>query len=383
MGVKYRILISNAETRKAFDIISILKAAFSGIGLILGDVEGTNCSSHHLKFLFCEDVERLRVSDETLFVNDLDYIAEKYKNEKIVFMPEEEETIALFYVYLRKKGERNFVFLLPEEHVFNTLRNKGELNAYCAKQGLSAPAYYDVRELSGLTADKYPILLKPCIGSGSEGQIRLYKPEHLTDDVMKVVNERPYLAQELIGYGHDVKGAFYLYDDCGMVNAYTHERIRTSPSTGGVTVFSRLTHEQDVISEGKEILDKIGWKGLIMLEFLYDEKDDKYKVIEANPRVWGSIMLSEFGGSHLLTNYVRRCIGDPLVCEFREGECYIRWFFPVDVLNYLKRLGRIRRFWEFKNTCFINWSYASKKSAIRFNLWNLFCLKNIKRFLRK
>ena len=120
-----------------------------------------------------------------------------------------------------------------------------------------------------------------------------------------------------------------------------------------------------------------------MLEFLYDQKAGRYKVIEANPRAWGSIMLSEYGGSHLLTNYVRSCIGEPLVIDHKDGDCYIRWFFPVDVLNYLKSFGRIKGFWNLKNTCFINWSYARRLSAIRFNFHNLFQLKNLKRFLRK
>ena len=328
-------------------------------------------------------MESLRIDSESVFIEDLKAVSEKYYEDKIVFLPMEEKTVAFFYSFLNSYGPRNFVFLLPEEQVFTTLRNKGELNQYCANNGLSAPEFFSVPQLDNLPTEKYPILLKPCVGSGSEGQYRLYKPEDYTPEIKEMVNSKPYLAQELIGNGHDVKGAFYLYDKNGYVDAYTHERIRTSPPTGGVTVLSRLTHDQDVIEEGKKILDTIGWQGLIMLEFLYDQKTGKYKVIEANPRVWGSIMLSEYGGSRLLTNYIRSCIGVSLTSERKEGNCFIRWFFPVDLLNYLKSLGRIKDFWNFKDTCFINWSYAPKTSAILFNFHNLFQLKNLKRFLRK
>lgn len=379
----HRILISNAETRKAFDVTSMLSFTFSDIPLIAGDAECSRSSGRRLRKMFHCDVETLRVSGDDIFIEDLIAISRKYTDDKIIFLPIEEETVALFYTFLRKHGAMNFVYLLPNENVFNTLKNKKELNLYCAENGLSAPAFYQISELDCLPAEKYPILLKPCEGSGSEGQFRLYAPEDFNSSVKAAVSKQPYIAQELIGNGHDVKGAFYLYDENGFVDAYTHQRIRTSPPAGGVTVLSKLTHEQDVISEGKKILDKIGWQGLIMLEFLYDEKEGKNKVIEANPRIWGSIMLSEYGGSHLLANYVRSCMGTPLITEHKSGDCYIRWFFPVDILSYIRRLGRIKGFWQFKNTCYINWSYASKASAIRFNFYNLFRLKNLKRFFRK
>ena len=82
-----------------------------------------------------------------------------------------------------------------------------------------------------------------------------------------------------------------------------------------------------------KILDKAGWNGLVMLEFLLDERTGKYKVIEANPRVWGSIMLSEFSGRNLLSNYVRLCMNQSPLFNYRTEETYIRWFFPVDVLH--------------------------------------------------
>lgn len=379
----YILLVSDAETRKAFDIISILKTAFPKVKIILGDIKGSLKSSRHLKTLFNCNVETLRVSQSYSFVSDLELISSKYETDKIVFLPIEEHSVAFFYKFLNQYGNRNFKYILPSEDIFDTLRNKGKLNTYCSKEGLSAPEFYNTSVLRDLDKNSYPILLKPCVGSGSEGQYRLYSPNDLTTEIFREVNAKPYLAQELIGNGHDVKGAFYLYDENGFVDAYTHERIRTSPPSGGVTVLSKLSSNQDIINEGKMILDRVGWKGLIMLEFLFDEKKNKYKIIEANPRAWGSIMLSEFGGTHILTNYVRLCTGEPLQKGNHTGDVYIRWLFPVDVLNYVKKLGRIPGFWNFENTCFINWSYASISSAIKFNLWNLFKMKNLKRFFRK
>jgi len=379
----YRILVPNAETRKAFDIISIFTSLFPDIPILFGNTEGTPSMKRKLEWVFKADNEILRTNDKVMCVEDFNDISNKYKDDKIIFVPVEETTILHFFQYVKKYGKQNYVYILPSEKVYNTIRDKKSLNEYCAENKLSSPIHYTIAEIDTLTPEQYPILLKPCIGSGSEGQFRLYKPDDYTKKIREEVSKKYYFAQELISNGHDVQGTFYLYNNGLLIEAYSHERLRTSPPTGGVTVLSKFNINNDLIAEGKKILDKIGWNGLIMLEFLFDNKTKKYKVIEANPRIWGSIMLSEYSGRNLLTNYVRLCMGDKAVVNYRNDNTYIRWLFPMDLLNFIKKFGRIHDFWSFKNTCFINWSYASRKSAIRFNLFYLFNIKNIKRFLRR
>ena len=163
-----------------------------------------------------------------------------------------------------------------------------------------------------------------------------------------------------------------------MIGAYTHKRIRTSPEEGGVTVLSSLNENPQLIEQGKKLLEFAGWEGLIMLEYIYDERSGEYKLIEANPRSWGSIMLSEYCGANLLSNYIRVCLGKEIVAPEMKKEAYIRWLFPMDLLNWVKKKGKMKGFWNFKNTCFINWTYARKDSALFFILASVFNLHNLK-----
>ncbi len=378
----YRILVPDALTRKAFDIISIISKQFKDIPLIIGMSQKTVWDKLHLDILYKGEVELLRTNRISPFVADLKCISEKYSDDKIIFIPGEEETVSLFYEFLNKYGVSNFVYLLPNQRVFELLRNKRTLNEYCLKHGVQAPKCYTIEELKSLSEDAYPLLLKPSVGSGGKGIYRLYKSCDLTLEIYEKVTRESYTVQELIENGRDVKGAFYLYDT-KLIGFYAHERIRTSPPDGGVTVFSKSIHDERLLSEGRKLLDDLHWKGLIMLEFLYDSKTDSYKIIEANPRIWGSILLSEYCGERLLTNYVNICLGRSFEKEDSIQTRYIRWFFPVDLLNYIKTGFSIAGFWSFKNTCFINWTYANKLSAIYYNLISLFRLKNIQRFFRK
>ena len=129
----------------------------------------------------------------------------------------------------------------------------------------------------------------------------------------------------------------------------------------------------------------MNWSGLAMIEFLYDRKTDSFKIIEVNPRVWGSIMLSEFCESNMIENYIRLSVGCNLIESTAKQGKFIRWLFPWDVLLFLKRKGKISNFWEFnlKNTCYINFSYAPWCRGFLFLIFNIISFDNIKKFFKK
>ena len=367
------ILLTDVQYRKEFDNISIIKKLFPKEHLILGTTKGK---------LFCRlaygrcAVENLRTENgKGAFFEDFKALLQKFMQDKIVYFPGEEQTTDYVVDYIDKYGQGNIVSLLPSYTMYQLFRNKRTLNHYCIENGFPAPKEYQVEDLPNV---KYPVLLKPEIGSGSHGQYRLYKKEDYTDEVKEALAQQPYLIQELLPNGKDVQGGFFLCHEGKVIGAYTHKRIRTSPEEGGVTVLSCLNDNPQLIEHGKALLEHAGWEGLIMLEYIYDERSGEYKLIEANPRSWGSIMLSEYSGAKLLSNYIRICLGQKSEEPDMKKEAYIRWFFPMDLLNWIKKKGKIKNFWNFKNTCVINWTYARKDRALLFTLMSIFNMHNLK-----
>lgn len=377
-----RILISDVFLRKAFDVISILRKEFPANILLLGIPRISSKWDNLFSYLSYGAIEKvsLRTNVKENFYFDLKVIVEKYKDDEIVYIPVEEKTTDFFINYVTEYGCQNLIYLLPSNWLYQTFRNKESLNKYCLDKGFSAPRMYP---LSQIGVSDYPILLKPAIGSGSRGIIRLFSSKDFTDEVQKIIHKEAYLAQELLPDGKEVHGAFFLCDSGRVVGAYTHKRIRTVPEEGGVTVLSQMDNDQKLISQGSQLLEEVGWSGLIMLEYLYDSKTNSYKLIEANPRLWGSIMLSEFGGAYLLTNYVRLCLCVPCKIPVINTDHLIRWFFPMDIIGYIKRFGRIVCFWNFKNTCFINWSYARKDRALSFLFFSIFNTNNFLKLVKR
>lgn len=373
------ILITDVQYRKAFDIISIMKKAFPQEHFVLGTTKG--------KFIcrLCygkADVMRLRTEGgKEAFEEDFKILLARYAGDELIYVPVEENTTDLFVDYVTDNDiPCKLTYLLPSAELYKQFRNKERLNRYCLKSGFPAPRIYEIDELAQA---EYPVILKPTIGSGSHGIMRLMTANELTDEVRESLKKERYVAQELIPNGKDVHGAFFLCKEGKVVGAYTHQRIRTVPEEGGVTVLSRMQYEESLIKQGAELLESVTWNGLVMLEYLWDERTKTYKVIEANPRLWGSIMLSEYGGAYLLTNYVRLCLGEPVKEPAVDRDRYIRWLFPMDLVNLLKKKFKMPGFWNFKNQCFINWTYARKDRAMWFILFSIFNMDNVKKLLAR
>lgn len=375
-----RLLITDIQYRKTFDVINILKHTFPTIDCILGISEHFGAWKARLCYGM-GSLETIRTSKYDTFEADLNRVSEKYNADTLIYIPVEEITTDYFIDFIAKNGKKNFKYLLPDADLYKKFRNKNLLNEFCLEHSFPAPQKYNSSKLALL--ESYPIILKPSIGSGSHGIVRLLDNGELSEHLKHEVEEGRYVAQELIPDGKNVHGVFLLYENGKRLGAYTHRRLRTSPEEGGVTVLSEMTCEKALIEQASNVLDYVGWNGLVMLEYLWDEKSKTYKLIEANPRLWGSIMLAEYGGAYLLTNYVRICIGERILqCKPNEG-VKIRWFFPMDLLFLIKKKGFVKGFWNFSNTCFINWTYAGKLRAFSYLILSVFSKENICKLLGK
>ncbi len=383
-SVKYYALIPSIFFRKCFDTVAIIQHSCPEIKVILGIPHVGIMAEINAVFCYRGIRELLRTDSLEDFSLDLEVIGRKYSDGTIVFIPTEEDAVDLFLQYTATHGPENFRYFLPSLELFRRLQNKSQLMEMCAEHQIPIPRTLSPLHPEDWADSDFPLIAKPCKGGGGRGVFHLHTRADLQEPLKVAMATEPYVVQKMIGNGKDVEGFFALCKNGEPIGAYTHQRIRTSPPEGGVTVLSRFSKNEEILNSGLKFLRQIKYSGLIMLEFLYDPLEKEYKIIEANPRLWGSVLLSEYGGSNLLSNYVRLCCEYPTVLPTPRDEAYIRWFFPVDLLQYLLRCGKgIRNFWCFRNTCFINWSYANKARALWFNFQALMKIKNFFRFFRR
>jgi len=232
-----------------------------------------------------------------------------------------------------------------------------------------------------------PVVLKPKFGQGSVGIKYFYSKQDLPS--VEGVDWDNNLIQEKIISKSNVAGAFFLMYNQQLISSYCHQRLRTFPESGGVTVYSKSVDYEEIIVLGKKLLGDLRWEGVAMIEFMFDESSGKWKIIELNPRLWGSVMLSEFCNSQILKFYIELALGNQESIDFQKSyvktNLAIRWLYPLDIISFFK--GRLPAK-EFLNispatTCYVNITYSSFYRTFAYFIYFTFNISSIARFFKK
>lgn len=364
------IILSDLQTRKAFDIFSILKK--SNWKIVCASSRGLS-ERIFLSLIYLKSVSPLTLSK---FESDLEKIVSDV-SKKFIYLPVEEDSTLKFYDFIEKNPDHKILFKLPPRRAFNLVRDKSDFYKFCIDEKFPVPQEYCYHKLIKEGSISKKLIIKPKIGSGSVGIKYIDSFEDLIK--CKNIDFSKYVIQERLKNGSKIEGAFFLFDEGKLVSYYGHGRIRTFPPRGGVTVYSRCSLNPTLKNLGEKLLERLNWSGFAMVEFLFDVDSGNYKIIEVNPRLWGSIMLSEYCGANFINNYIKISLGEDPVNVVVNENSYIRWFFPWDLIAYIKNPSGILKFWDLNlhNTCYINFTYSSFYRSMLFVLYNIVAIKNI------
>lgn len=355
-----KILLLDIFERKIFDLFNILKNDYND-DIILCSFNNNYLSSCYGKMIYNRKIYYL---NKNSFLSSLDCVLEKFPGDEIVVFPTEENTMILFFKYLDFLNKR-IKFTFPNKDIFDLVRDKKTLSNFCVTNNIPVPKEFNVEKISEYK-HYLPLIAKPKIGSGSKGVFLLNSNDDIIYFNKKVTNKKYYLVQEKIANGLNVEGCFLLCKDGKIIDYYTHKRIRTFPRTGGVTTHSKISKNVKLLNASKELILKLNYSGLLMIEFLYDQKDDKYKLIEINPRIWGSVLASKSSNINLIQNYISLCLNKNIfITDYRES--FITWLFPYEITRLFSHL--FSRLKHKKSYSFINISSANILNSIIFHLY--------------
>lgn len=374
------ILITDAITkRKSFDIINALKYKNSDLALVLTHENKSLWSCIKIKILFGQYPVLLRKGPN--FVEDLSAIINA--SSDLVYIPIEEDYTIQYYEFISSHECLKISDNLPSFESFKISRDKNELMKFCYNHSISVPKVFNADTYSNLKSNFVPIVIKPIIGCGASGVVFIEDIKLLPSiDSLDFDN---LVIQERIGNPVTVIGMFYLYKNGKLVKWYGHKRIRTFPSGGGVTTYSKLFMDKEACRVGDKLLRALEWTGIAMVEMIFDPLDEKYKVIEVNPRFWGSVLLGEFAGFDFLESYIRTSKDKKVKYSSTKDSAFIRWFFPFDLLNYLNSGLRIKNFWNFNitDTCYVNKTYSSFWASALYIFFGIIDIHKIKTLIKK
>lgn len=213
----------------------------------------------------------------------------------------------------------------------------------------------DEGELEAIAASwDFPLVIKPRRSSGSRGLKVVESPGELLPQYRLVSETYPRpLIQEFIPPGGEGLGVDVLMNSDSEPRAtFVHQRLREYPSQGGPSTLRESITAPELVEEALRLLKAMGWYGVAMVEFKRDPRDGILKLMEVNPKFWGSIALPIAAGVDFPYLLYRLALeGDiPPVSSYKTGvRC--RWLIPGDLLHFIhnpRRFHLIPSFFQFR-----------------------------------
>ncbi len=255
-----------------------------------------------------------RFSKEICWVQDYEKdlgLFLKMCERKKVFIPVSINTILFACAHADQIRERTKLFL-PSEKTLRHANDKAWLMNFATEAGVPVPETWRPASIDDLE-DIHQEFHYPCV-------VKLRNDEGLflgPQDRYKIVNTEKELF-EAYGLLHEIKslpivqefalgesvGFSALYDEQSQMKAcFCHRRIREYPISGGPSTLAESFFDENLVREGKKLLDALCWVGPAMVEFKRHPGTGELKLLEINPRFWGMLPLAIEAGvdfPHLL-----------------------------------------------------------------------------------
>ncbi len=150
-----------------------------------------------------------------------------------------------------------------------------------------------------VSAAKFPVIVKPAVkdygqsfyryNNGAKA-ITIPDASQLTITLEDLIEKGfDLLVQEKIEF-HDARDEIPFY---AAVDANSHIRIAATgikeflqPAPFGTATVLRLTWHEELLPLAQKVAAAIKWRGTLMIEFIRDLKDGRWKIIEVNTRPW-------------------------------------------------------------------------------------------------
>lgn len=215
----------------------------------------------------------------------------------------------------REEFARICDFLIAEPEVLDRLNDKAEVWAQCSALGIPVPAQYEGEP------DRYPVVIKPHCGeklglTAADRYAVAETPEEYAAfmEKMRQYDPAPLVQEKLVGDGVGV--SLLLGRDSQLISAICHRRVREYPISGGPSTCCESFYDEKMIEVAYRLLREFSFVGMAMVEFKAG------RVLEVNPRVWGSFPLTDCTDSPFALNYVRAAAEEKVdytPCDYRAG----------------------------------------------------------------
>lgn len=331
-------LVTDGLWRKSISVIRSLGKADYNVSVMGDSIFTTGFFTRFTKKRF---ISPEAAKDKEQFGKKLTYILKNYPfPEKPVLFPMEDAS--LMWVSEHEEELKKYSdFLIPPRKALLTAEDKLETMRAAKREGIPHPFTWEpetvedfIDIINKIQGDN--IIVKPRTGCGSSGIIY---GKSLSDDEWKDhwnKYGRLLIQDRVPKEGHGIGVGLLMDKDGECKAAFVHERLKQYPISGGPSTDRRSIHNEKLINLSIKLLKSLSFKGIGMVEWKEDIRDGIPKLMEINPRFWGSLELAVRSGVDFPVLYAKASKGEEIKGTFDyEENVRVRWMIPGDILRHM------------------------------------------------
>jgi len=283
--------------------------------------------------------------------NFADYLIEIAKKEKLkgwVLFPNNDEIVKLISINREKLRQWYKVPVASWEIVQKFYYKQ---NAYRIAESISIPIpkMYENANLEELLVSniKYPIVLKPTFKEdyypvAKKKAIRIDNQEQLIKEyklMSSIIDHSNIVVQEMIEGGPKKLFSYVtFFDGEKCVAGMSANRLRQHPMDfGQATTYAESVEIPEIAEMAERLLREMDYFGIAEVEFMKDDKENVYKFIEINGRIWGWHTLAKAAGVNLPYITFQHMIGEKI--EATKPIDDVKWIRLItDIPTVLKEV---------------------------------------------
>ena len=224
--------------------------------------------------------------DWSLIVEIQSLIRSIHPGEPIFVLPSSEYLNRFLLKNQKELESINITFGLVNEKLYKKISDKYSFSLICEKFKIATPKEFDTKP------EGYPFVIKPKYYVASNYNIAdkpaIIYSDNEYEEYMKGKTGKDYYFQEYVG-GRSYYLLYYISKNKSY-SVYSHENLIQQAEGGSMILCKSSTiHQNKIENEFAQLLIKIGFHGLIMIEV--KNIKNRFIMIEANPRIWGPSQL--------------------------------------------------------------------------------------------
>lgn len=341
-----------------------------GVPVYVMDV--CHCLAQHSKY--CKKFFRCPPFKSPAFIDFLLEIGKKENLRGWVLIPSNDHIVENLSVN-KERLQPYFETIAPDPEILYNIVNKKNLLKVAESCGTPFPKTCYPETYEKIDDMRFPLLIK-----GNKG-LSFYKVTHVKaiqvnnkveadavmDDLLLSIDSNEIMIQELIPFDVEHKViSFTCFAIAGEIKTFwMGDKLREHPTKYGTATYSRSVYIPEILEIAKPLMFQLGYTGVCEIEFLWDNRDKAYKLIEINPRTWLWVGLARACGidyAYMIYAYLNN---QPIEypSSYKVGLKWINWVTDsvyamvavckrqLSFKDYLSSLGgeKVRAIWSARD----------------------------------